>query len=273
VSPRPSVAALLATLLLPAAALAGPAPAASVLALESPPAAALPAAAPGFAVAVSPASPTRLSATRWESVRYRPRSRARSHARGPAVSSPVQFHAGFFDAEGDGGNAFVGGFRAGPQVDPHVQVGLGVDWMHKSENATAVLSEQPGPGGTVIVTRQELSESSSNLIPLMAFVQFNADEDLPVIPYFGIGGGYQLLFLSATDFASGLEYEGTFGGWAWQVWGGLALPLSGQARLTGEVFVNNGEAERDVDGPLGITYRETVSLDGTGARFGLQWGF
>ena len=70
-----------------------------------------------------------------------------------------------------------------------------------------------------------------------------------------------------------IEFDGTFGGWAWQVWGGLAIPLSGQGRLTGEVFVNNGEAHRDVDGPPGITYRETVNLDGTGARFGVNFGF
>jgi hypothetical protein len=159
-------------------------------------------------------------------------------------------------------------------VDPHVQLGFAVDWMRKSENTTAVVSEQPGPGGTTIITRQELAESSSNLFPFMGYLQLSADQDLPLIPYFGLSGGYQLLFLSATDFATGQEFDGTFGGWAWQAWGGIALPLSGQSRIVGEIFVNEGEARRDVeDVATGLEYREIVSLDGVGARFGLSWGF
>lgn len=273
-------AALAAAVLLPGPALASPAPATdasvSAFALDVASASVDPVADPvtlGVRFVPTGTAPD-LSSTRFESVRYRPRSRYRARSSGPAYSSPVQLHAGFFDPEGDVGNSFVLGFRAGPQVDPHVQLGFAVDWMRKSENTTAVVSEQPGPGGTTIITRQELAESSSNLFPFMGYLQLSADQDLPLIPYFGLSGGYQLLFLSATDFATGQEFDGTFGGWAWQAWGGIALPLSGQSRIVGEIFVNEGEARRDVeDVATGLEYREIVSLDGVGARFGLSWGF
>lgn len=266
--------ALMAVVLLPGLALASPAPAVSGAAAVF--ASGVPAAPAEFATNALAIGAAFVpgSQDRYAAVRYRPRSGGRrSYDRGPSLSSPVQLHIGGFDPEGDAGESFVVGFRAGPQIDPHVQVGMGLDWMHKSENQTIILSETDGPGGTTITTEQQLSESSSDLFPVMAFVQVSADEALPVIPYAGLAGGYQVLFLSATDFATREEYDGTFGGWAWQAWAGLALPLSGQARLVGEVFVNNGEATRDTDGPTGITYHEAVSLDGGGARVGFSWGF
>jgi hypothetical protein len=80
--------------------------------------------------------------------------------------------------------------------------------------------------------------------------------------------------LSADDYQSGQSFNATYGGWCWQLWGGAALPLGSRTRLTAELFANGGELGRDVDDPLyGDRYRETVSADGVGARFGLAWGF
>src|SRR5262249_1569650 len=97
--------------------------------------------------------------------------------------------------------------------------------------------------------------------------------DLPVVPYFGIGGGYEVLFLNAKDFQTGEKFDGTFGGWGWEAWGGAALPLSGNTRLAAEVFTNTASVERDVDDPSGATFHEVVDLDGVGMRFGVNWGF
>ena len=83
-----------------------------------------------------------------------------------------------------------------------------------------------------------------------------------------------MLFLSATDYQTGADFEATFGGWGWQAWGGAALPLSGRSRMFGEAFLNSGDVERDVFDPAsGVTYREIVDADGLGMRFGLTWGF
>jgi hypothetical protein len=212
--------------------------------------------------------------TRYESIRYRPRSRYRGEGSRPGLGGLSQIHVGFFDPEGDVDNGFVAGIRGGPLLEPHVQIGVGADWVHRSDNQSTLIGTSTGPGGTEIVTRRELGRSSSNLFPLMGFVQIQADESLPLVPYIGAGGGYEVLFLSADDFTTGDSFDATYGGWGWQAWGGVALPLSGRSRLNGEIFVNQAEVHRDVDDPsVGGTVRETVKQNGVGVRVGLSWGF
>jgi len=213
--------------------------------------------------------------TRYESIRYRPRSRYyRSEGSRPGLGTVSQLHLGFFDPEGDVNNGFLAGLRVGPLVDPHVQIGASVDWVHRSDNQSTLIGTSTGPGGTEITTQRELGRSSSNLFPLMGFIQFQGDESLPLIPYIGAGAGYEVLFLSADDFTTGNSFDATYGGFGWQAWGGAAIPLSGRSRLAGEIFVNQSEVHRDVDDPsLGGTVRETVKQNGVGVRVGINWGF
>jgi hypothetical protein len=211
---------------------------------------------------------------RWDALRYRPRRPRYVERYGARPEGFSQIHLGFLDPDGRPSRGFLMGFRGGLAVDPHIQIGGNVDWRHTSDRQTEILSEGTGPGGEPIVVRRDLSRSSSDLLPLLGFLQVSAGSELPVIPYFGIAGGYEVLFLSAEDFQTGESFEGTFGGSGWQIWGGAALPLSGRARLNAEVFVNNAELSRDVDDPVtGQGFRETIDMDGTGMRFGLAWGF
>lgn len=207
-------------------------------------------------------------------VHYVPR-RYREWGRHQDSYAVTQLHAGYFDPEGsDQGPRFLIGLRGGPLVDPHIQLGLGVDWAHKTDNVSSVERTTTGPGGVPITTRQDLSSASTNFVPILGFIQVQADDNLPLIPYFGAGGGYELMFLSADDFQTGNSFDATYGGWGWQAWGGLAIPLSGRTRVTGEVYVNGAELSRDVtDAATGLTFRETVPGDGMGLRFGLAWGF
>ncbi len=202
---------------------------------------------------------------------YRPRGGSRSTLGSSSVS---QIHIGYYDPDGDASKRFLVGIRGGPMIDEHIQLGVGVDWAHKNEKTSSVSHSEIGPGGTPIEVRTDLASASYNFFPLMAFVQISADDDLGVVPYFGAAAGYEVLSLSAENFQTGDTYDGTFGGWGWQLWGGAALPLSGRTRVTGELYVNGGELNRDVDNVLsGGTYRETVSADGMGLRLGLAWGF
>jgi hypothetical protein len=209
------------------------------------------------------------AAPRSDAVRYR--RGYRTHA--PAYSSPAQIHAGFFEPEGDASTFFVVGLRGGPQVSENVQLGVGVEWWHNSDRTRTVTGEPYQQGGTTVTPERVLSRASADVLPFTAFVQFTPVVDGPVIPYFGGAFGYQLLFLNAEDYQTGVDYEATFGGWGWNAWGGVALPLSGQSRLNGEVFVAGSEMEREVTDPLGFDYRERVDLEGVGMRFGLSWGF
>lgn len=235
---------------------------------------AAPAVTPVFA-----AAPPRYEAIRYRP-RYRPRERApreqddnwsRSRSRSSGFS---QIHGGFFNPNGDGANDFVLGFRGGANLEDMFQLGLGLDWHHRSDRTLVLVSEGTLPGGGTTERSRELARSSSNLFPVMALVQFTPAGDLPVIPYFGVAGGYEVLFLSAEDFTTGEAFDATFSGWGWQAWAGAALPLSGRSRLTAEVFTNSASLERDTDDPTtGETLHEIVDLDGVGMRFGVNWGF
>jgi hypothetical protein len=220
---------------------------------------------------------TVLESVRWKPRRrYRDRDRDRDDdiRRSSRVSGMSQIHGGFYDPDGEREAGFLVGFRGSGGVDEHVQLGLGLDWIHKSERNTALVTGVPIPGGGTSERRIELARSSSNLFPIMAFAQFSPGNFDEVMPYFGIAGGYEVLFLSAEDFETGEEFDGTYGGWGWQVWGGLAFPLGSKSRLAVEVFRNDADVERDVDDPTtGETYREIVDVDGLGMRFGLNWGF
>jgi hypothetical protein len=215
--------------------------------------------------------------TEYESVRYRPRRERvyrENYGRGPQPASVSELHLGFFDPEGDESNGVVFGGRLGLQVDPHIAIGGDIDWHHKSDRQTEIVSTGPGPGGQDVEVRRELARSSSNLFPILGYLQINADPSLSVIPYFGIAGGYEALFISAEDFQTGEDFDGTFDGFGWQAWAGAAMPLSGRSRLNAEIFINQAELGRDVDDAItGETFRETVTQNGAGMRVGLSWGF
>ena len=207
-----------------------------------------------------------------QGVHYRPRSSG-GWGRHMESESVSQIHMGFFDPEGDPGRQFLLGIRGGPLVDPHVQLGVGLDWAHMTDNVSTVSHQSPGPGGTTITVQQDLSRASTNLFPIMAFIQVSGDENMSVIPFFGAAGGYEVLNLSADDYTNNTSFDATYGGWGWQVWGGAGFPISGRTRINGEVFVNTAEPGRDVTDPDGITYRETVKQNGVGMRIGIAWGF
>ena len=214
---------------------------------------------------------TRNDAIRYRGDRYDRGYRSRYSS---ANESPAQLHFGFFDPDGNSNGSFVAGLRGGPMVDPHIQIGGGVDWVYRSEDETVVAGDPFQQGGTTITPTRVLSRATSNLFPFQLFMQVSGDDNMSIIPYGGISGGWQVLFLSADDFTTGQSFDATYSGWGWQGWVGAGIPLSGQSRLNGEVFLNQSNPERDVDDPAtGVTYRERVDADGVGMRFGIQWGF
>ena len=216
----------------------------------------------------------RYEASRYRPRRERPRDRYREPPRYSRVRGVTQVHAGFLDPDGEADAGFLAGFRGGQQFDDMFQIGLGVDWRNKSGRLTEVIQETVGPGGETIIVQRELSSYSSNLFPGLAYIQISGPSDLGLVPYVGFAGSWQVLFLSANDFSTGESFDATYDGFGWQLWGGAALPIGARSKFVGEVFLNNADLTRDVFDPsTGSDIRETVSTDGVGARFGLNWGF
>jgi len=216
-----------------------------------------------------------FSSSTYKSVHRRPRrSRPRDFDYGYASHGFSQIHGGAFDPQGDLSSAFLFGVRGGSSIDDRIQIGIGVDWSRRSDERSQVLSSEDLPGGGATERRLELARSTSDLLPIMGFVQFAPFDNNDFTPYVGIGGGYEVLFVSADDFETGQEFDATFGGWGWQAWAGASFHLSGNTNLTGEFFTNSAELARDVtDDNSGRTVREIVDMDGVGFRAGLNWGF
>jgi hypothetical protein len=223
----------------------------------------------------APAQFAAWNGTTLEAIRYRPRrhrGRSWGDTDGGGSRGFGQIHGGFFDPDGDLSNGVLFGFRIGSSFDERLHLGVGMDWNHRSDRQTSVVQEVPIPGGGTAERRLELSRSSSDLFPIMASLEVSPGGRLPVIPYFGVGGGYEVLFVSAEDFTTGEEFDATYGGWGWQAWAGIGFPLSSTNRINAEVFLNNADVDRDVDDPAG-TFKEIISMDGVGMRFALNWGF
>jgi hypothetical protein len=209
-----------------------------------------------------------------EAVRYQPAQQQQQFDT-PQNDRPIvsQLHGGYFDASANNTNPFIVGMRVGPMVDKRLQVGLLVDWVHQTKNLANVLSTTQGPGSITISTKQDTARALVNLVPIMAFAQASGFGLLGIVPYIGAAGGYEVLVLSADNFISGKSFEANFGGWGYQVWAGAGLPLGGRTRLNGEVFVNEAELGKTITAPDGTTAKQTIDMNGIGARLGLAWGY
>lgn len=255
--------AALASLLLPAVVVADPASVASLARTDLN--------ATSFTAA--DAAPTvSLTTPLVAGVRYRPRGYYRDERSNWYMPTWTQLHAGFLDPTDNFGTSFDGGVRIGPMVDPHIQLGVGLDWWHRSTSETANLGSLPLPGGSANA-QIELSRSTADLVPLLGFVQVSGDEDMPVVPYGGAGIGYEWLIVHAERADTGDTFDQTFGGFGWQAWVGAGIPLSGHARVNGEVFYNGSEPRADVILDDGTPATAKVNMNGVGMRFGIAWGF
>jgi len=230
--------------------------------------------APGLPGGTSLTTPALAPTTQFVSyVGYRPR-----FYRSPMSALPItaQIHVGFFHPIDNFSTGFDGGFRVGPQVDPHIQLGLAMDWWHRSENKVLNLGTVEAPGGTA---SQELilSESSANLVPILLFIQVSGDENMSVIPYGGVGVGYEWLFLSANDYLTHASFDQTFDGFGWRAWAGAGLPLDWGTRVNAEVFFNVCDVESEMDVYITdygrATVRNVIKMSGIGVRVGVAWGF
>jgi len=194
-------------------------------------------------------------------------------ARPSRPESFSQLHFGVQDVGGSEHPGMVFGFRGGVLADANIKFGGQIEWRHRGNSASQIVSEEPGPGGTTITVKRDLARSSSDLVPIMGILEIGGTRG-GLMPYFGVGGGVEILHLSAEDFATGERFDGNFVGWGWQGWGGMSLALSRQARLNGEVFWNGApDLSRDFHDPSGSTLRESVDMSGAGIRAGIGWVF
>jgi hypothetical protein len=190
------------------------------------------------------------------------------------ITGMSQIHVGYFDPDNELGSRMLVGIRGGPMLTRNLQLGLAVDWIHRTNHISSLDSTRSGTGGVPITVRNEVARTSMNMFPVMGFLQLSAPDNLGIVPYIGGGGGYQVMILSSDDYVTVQHAQTTLGGWGWQAWAGLGISAGGHVRLFAEGYKSEFELSREVtDQASSLPVRETVNANGMGARFGLLWGF
>src|SRR5262245_1366395 len=223
----------------------------------------------GPVLALTAPAPLELAA-----VRYDPAQPVRYDTPGGQRPIVSQLHGGYFNGSANNTDPFIVGLRVGPQVDKRLQVGVMVDWIHQTKTLSNILSTSQAPGAIEVSTKQDTARALMNLVPIMGFVQASGWGLLGFVPYIGAAGGYELLVLSADNFLNGQSFEANFGGWGYQIWTGVGLPLGNRTKLSGELFVNEATLSKTVtDAATGVSARQTVDMNGIGFRLGIAWGY
>jgi hypothetical protein len=219
----------------------------------------------------------------YPSIRYQPRH---TYAPPPQVDqngnitqpqNPVrgylELHGGAFAPTelSDNGWWLFGG-KFGADISGKVQLGVLSDWSHRTVHETTLTGTSDLPGGQPVERRIDLSEASSDLVPVLGFVQVSPF-GTAFSPYFGVAGGYEAFMVKATDFATGADFDATYDGFGWQYYAGIAIPLTKAAKFDVEAFGNAGNLDREIDDPTFGRVREIVNASGGGIRGGLSWAF
>ena len=192
---------------------------------------------------------------------------AASAQQGPEYWS-IQLDGGLFTPIEASGTSPTVGMRYCKHFGSHVQGGMLTGWTLKR---TGVDAPAGGPQGSE--SSVELARVDAQLVPLMAFMQVDFTDKAWLVPFVGIGAGYEWLAIAAEDHRTGQTSEARYGNVAWETYAGIGLRLTGRVRLNSELFYNGGSLERKVLDANGRTLREAVDVNGVGARVGLDMIF
>ena len=192
----------------------------------------------------------------------------------PRTIGSTELYGGYFELNSSSTGSFHSGLRMGVKPDPHIRIGMALEWSYDSQSSSVILGSTPGPGGTTITNAVPLNSSSASLVPWLGFIEFSPIPASIVSPYAGIGGGYEWLHLAADRVDAPYPFHGDYGGWGWEAWGGVAFKLSRAASIFGEGYGNFGTVSRDAyDEVSGLPVNERVNVDGKGVRGGFSFNF
>ena len=180
----------------------------------------------------------------------------------------LHLHGGLFSPLDVNAPSPTVGLRLSKLVGSHLQVGMLTGWTFERKDLTTSGDSLPGSEPQVLLARVD-----EYLIPLMGFLRVNLTEKHWLVPYVGVGTGYEWLTLNANDYQTQQTATATYANWAWEGWGGMGIRLGKTLRVNGEVYYNGASLERDVVDQAGQPWKEIVNMDGVGARLGLDMIF
>lgn len=161
----------------------------------------------------------------------------------------------------------MAGMRYSKHFNSHVSGGL----LTSATLISETLDQSDGSIG--YAPEVELARVDAKLYPVMGFLQVDLTDRFFLVPYLGIGAGYEWLVIDALDHRTATSSRATFAGFAWESYGGAGLRLNSRMRVTGELYYNGGLLKRRVVDESGHPWFEAVESNGIGMRVGMDMIF
>ena len=149
----------------------------------------------------------------------------RDEGRSYGPRSWLTLRGGVFDSEDVREDDYLVGIKATGRIGPGFWAGVSTDLQRRTQSEQIRLESFIDASGNEVTATATIFASSSNLFPVMAVLEY----EIPtpgLRPYVGVGAGYEVLVTYVDDFEAGLTSTDTFGGFGWQGYAGLAIPIT-----------------------------------------------
>ena len=177
----------------------------------------------------------------------------------------IHLHGGMFTPVEVNAPSPMIGVRLSKLVSSHLQAGVLSGYTLQRKDQTEPVNSLPGTQ-----PQRVLARTDAQLVPLMGFLRVNFTQKFWLVPYVGVGAGYEWLLYESIDYQTEVTNSSTFSNWAWEGWVGMGLRLGQSLRVNGEIFYNGASLERNVVDESDQPWKEVVDLNGVGARVGLD---
>jgi len=229
----------------------------------------------GSSVGVKPTTFVRES---YASSRERPIRRRRPGAyysdgggRGPVYFANLGL--GTFDPSSQPGRGFYFNSAVGSEINDAMDLGLSLQWYHRSTGGSQVISEFQDPAGNVGQRVVETSDVTTDLVPVMGFLRVRIPVSGSVQPYVGAGLGWEWLTVDGID-DQGFAFNDNYDGVGAQFFGGANIGVAPNASLYGEAIWNASTVSSEFyDSFYGGTVRDEIDMDGLGLHAGVRFRF
>lgn len=180
---------------------------------------------------------------------------------------------GSYDPSNQPGRGFLFNGAVGSEINDAMDLGLGIQWYHRSTGGSQVISEFQDPAGNTGQRVIETSDVTTDLVPVMGFLRVRIPVTGAVQPYVGAGIGWEWLTVDGTD-DQGFAFSDTYDGVGAQFFGGANFAVAPNASLYGEALYNASTVSAEFyDSFYGGTVRDEIDMDGLGLHAGLRFRF
>jgi hypothetical protein len=180
---------------------------------------------------------------------------------------------GSFDPSSQPGRGFYFNGAVGSEINDAMDLGLSVQWYHRSTGGSQVISEFQDPAGNTGQRVIETSDVTTDLVPVMGFLRVRIPVSGSVQPYVGAGLGWEWLTVDGID-DQGFAFSDDYDGVGAQFFGGANFAVAPNASLYGEAIWNASTVSTEFyDSFYGGTVRDEIDMDGLGLHAGLRFRF